>query len=69
AAGRKLMRFCHADGSYMSSSDKRVHLGLGSAKKVERLQIHWPDGHVDSYHNVPVDRILHIAEGAKTLRT
>lgn len=43
---RVLTRFCHADGSYLSSSDKRVHFGLGSGKglKVKQATIKWPDG-------------------------
>ncbi|HLK60959.1 MAG TPA: CRTAC1 family protein [Chthonomonadaceae bacterium] len=62
--GRKLKRFCHADGSYLSSSDKRVHFGLGTTTKIERLQVRWPDGHVDTFHHLPVDRILQLKEGA-----
>src|SRR5206468_4115238 len=31
AGERRLVRLCHADGSYLSSSDPRVHFGLGSA--------------------------------------
>ena len=35
--GRKLLRHCHADGSYLSSSDSRVHFGLGTATKVKTV--------------------------------
>src|SRR6185437_5512504 len=31
-------------GSYESSSDKRVHFGLGSANSASEIQIHWPSG-------------------------
>lgn len=31
-------------GSYCSSSDQRLHFGLGSASKVDRVEIHWPSG-------------------------
>src|SRR6266581_8599469 len=29
-------------GSYASSSDQRLHFGLGSAAKVDKVEIHWP---------------------------
>lgn len=61
---RRLVRLCHADGSYLSSSDKRVHFGFGSATRVDRLQVQWPDGHRDVRRNVPVNQILRIHEGA-----
>src|SRR5439155_1570527 len=31
-------------GSYGSSSDQRLHFGLGSATKVDKIEIHWPSG-------------------------
>jgi hypothetical protein len=43
AQGRKLLRHCHSDGSYLSASDKRIHVGLGSAAAA-RVTIKWPDG-------------------------
>jgi hypothetical protein len=43
AQNRKLLRHCHSDGSYLSASDKRIHVGLGSATAA-RVTITWPDG-------------------------
>jgi enediyne biosynthesis protein E4 len=42
--GKKLVRHCHTDGSYLSASDPRVHFGLGSAQKPEQIEVLWPDG-------------------------
>jgi hypothetical protein len=64
AGGRRLVRHCHADGSYLSSSDKRVHFGLGSTTQIDRLQIQWLDGHVDTARHLPVNRILTVREGS-----
>ena len=64
AEGRKRTRHCHADGSYLSSSDKRVHFGLGTAAKIDRLEVLWPDGHQDVFLNVPANQILTLREGA-----
>ena len=47
AGGRKMVRLCHSDGSYMSASDKRVHVGLGDATQIEQITIRWPDGRVE----------------------
>ncbi len=33
-----------AGGSFASSPDPRLHFGLGQAAKVDRVEIHWPDG-------------------------
>jgi hypothetical protein len=61
--GRQLTRFCHADGSYMSSSDPRVHFGLGAAERLEALTIRWPSGQTDRLNSIPIDRCLTVREG------
>ena len=50
-------------GSYCSSSDPRAHFGLGSAKKVEKLEIHWPSGLKEELTPPEVDRIVTVVEG------
>jgi enediyne biosynthesis protein E4 len=50
-------------GSYGSSSDKRVHFGLGTATAVESIEIHWPSGKKQSVAVAGVDRILTVEEG------
>ena len=60
--GRKLVRHCHADGSYLSSSDKRVHFGLGASSKVTRLEILWSDGRKQLIQNLKVDAVNRVAE-------
>ena len=32
----------YSGGSYASSSDQRVHFGLGDASKIDAVEIHWP---------------------------
>jgi hypothetical protein len=63
--GRKLMRLCHADGSYLSSSDLRVNFGLGAASKIDLLTVRWPSGKTDAVKDVPTDRYLTFTEGGK----
>ncbi len=50
-------------GSYLSSSDMRVHFGLGKADKAGPVEIHWPSGTVESVALPAVDRIYTIREG------
>ena len=55
-------------GSYFSSSDRRVHFGLGGEKAVRSLEIAWPSGIVQKVENPAVDRILTIREPSKGSR-
>ena len=50
-------------GSYLSSSDLRLHFGLGARTVIDRLEIRWPSGATQTVNNPPVDHILVIKEG------
>jgi hypothetical protein len=50
-------------GSFLASSDLRVHFGLGASTNLERLEIHWPSGQVDTVHNPPADSLIVVKEG------
>jgi len=52
-------------GSYLSNNDPRVHFGLGTATKVDDLEIHWPDGKVEHGPAPTIDHITTINESAK----
>jgi len=49
---------------YASSSDSRVHFGLGKEKVVRSLEVRWSSGTVQVLREVAVDRILTIKEAA-----
>lgn len=49
-------------GSYLSSSDKRVHFGLGAEAAARTIEIHWPSGVHQTLKDVRGDRILKIDE-------
>ena len=49
-------------GSYLSSSDKRVHFGLGMETKASAIEIHWPSGLIQTLHDVRADQVLQIDE-------
>ena len=48
--------------SYLSSSDPRIHWGLGLIKKLDSLTIRWPSGRTQILNDVAVDQILQIVE-------
>ena len=50
-------------GSYASTSDPRVHFGLGAADKVDKLEIYWPSGSKETIPIPAIDRIFTVIEG------
>ena len=48
--------------SYLSSSDPRVHWGLGENTRLDTLTIHWPSGAEQTLQNVAADQILQISQ-------
>ncbi len=51
-------------GSYLSSSDKRVHFGLGKEAVVSAIEIRWPSGIVQKRQNLRADQVLTFEEPA-----
>lgn len=49
-------------GSYLSSSDKRLHFGLGAEQTIRSIEIHWPSGIFQQLKNVGGNQILRIDE-------
>ena len=50
-------------GSYGSSSDLRVHFGLGTSMKIDAVEIRWPSGRTEKVMPRQVDRIFTVMEG------
>ncbi len=49
-------------GSYLSASDSRLHFGLGTCARVERLEILWPDGRRQELRDLAVDQVLRVEQ-------
>ena len=58
-----LWRRMKTDGSYLSASDARVHVGLGDGEKIVALIVEWPDGHRERWTDVPADRLTTLRRG------
>jgi hypothetical protein len=51
--------------SYQSSSDRRLHFGLGSSPLASRIEIVWPSGRSDVLTDVEANRIVSVVESSK----
>jgi len=50
-------------GSFASTSDPRVHFGLGAATKVDKVEVRWPSGAVEQVTLPGIDAIFTVVEG------
>jgi hypothetical protein len=52
-------------GSFLSSHDPRMVLGIGQRTKIDWLEVHWPQpgGTVERFTDLPVDRYISLVEG------
>jgi enediyne biosynthesis protein E4 len=53
-----LWRRVRTDGSYLSASDARLHVGLGPSPAIEAVVIRWPDGTETRRTDVATDRTV-----------
>jgi len=47
---------------YSSSSDKRIHFGLGNAAVIDKIEVSWPTGVKQTLTNVKADQMLTVVE-------
>ena len=66
AGARTLVDEVRSGSSYNSSSDIRVHFGLGSTNKIDSVQIRWPSGLTERFDKLPSDTIHTMKEGSGT---
>src|ERR1700683_3090531 len=57
-------RFATSAGSYLSSSDKRLHFGLGAAQTAD-IEIRWPSGIRQALRGVKADQFIVIEESVQ----
>jgi hypothetical protein len=61
-SGRTLHNHVTVSVGFMSSSDRRVHFGLGGETSAASLEIRWPGGATQILKNVAADQILKVEE-------
>jgi hypothetical protein len=50
-------------GSYLSQSDLRAHFGIGKATRAEMVEVSWPSGQKQVFHDLAADSFYLIEEG------
>jgi enediyne biosynthesis protein E4 len=63
AAGARQRGDVFSGGSYASTSDPRLHFGLGPADTVDKVEIFWPSGTKEEFPLPAVDKIFTVVEG------
>lgn len=56
-----------AGGSFLSSHDPRIVMGIGQRGKIDSLEVQWPEpsGAVEKFTNLPLNRYITITEGTR----
>jgi hypothetical protein len=63
-SSRTLVDEVRSGSSYVSQNDLRVHFGLGSAKKIDHVQVRWPSGLLERFPDLSVDAFHNLLEGS-----
>jgi hypothetical protein len=58
------VRRARADGSFASANDPRVLVGLGLSTDPPRVRVTWPDGRVEEWSDLPIDRYSTLMVGS-----
>jgi hypothetical protein len=49
-------------GSYLSSNDQRIVVGLGKARGIRSIEVRWPNGRVQTITNPTIDRYIRVSQ-------
>ncbi len=58
-----LVRRVRTEGSFASASDPRVLFGLGESTVIDKVHVEWPDGSVEQWLDLPIDRYSTLRQG------
>ena len=50
-------------GGYLSQNDLRLHFGLGVGTRIDKIEVFWPTGKVETITDLPADHAYEIKEG------
>ncbi len=63
AGQRTWARWVNPGGSYLSSNEPTTHFGLGDVKRIDRIEIRWPDGSEEVFAGGPTDQLRVLGHG------
>ena len=58
-----LVREARSGGSFLSSSDHRLHFGLDGTERVDKIEVRWPNGRIETFGPSDVNREIAVVEG------
>jgi hypothetical protein len=67
AGNRRQFNYLNPGGSYLSSSDPRLHFGLGDAAEFDEIRVVWPDGTGERFPGGAADRPILLRRGDGTI--
>jgi hypothetical protein len=66
AGGRTFVRSASPAGGYLTGTPARIHLGLDGIESVDRFEVRWPDGALESFAGGPARRAVELVRGSGT---
>jgi hypothetical protein len=63
AGGRTQVREVRSGSSYLGQHDLRVHIGVGRGTTIERMEVRWPNGQMETVTSVAANQSVTITEG------
>jgi hypothetical protein len=63
-AGKVFVKEVRPHAGYLGTNDRRIHVGLGRAHSIEKIEVRWPDGRSESWRELPVKRYLVLVQGS-----
>jgi peroxiredoxin len=63
AEGKPQLRSVYAGDSYLAQSSRLLHFGLADSTGAVALEVTWPDGAIESFHDLAVDQGYLLVQG------
>jgi tetratricopeptide (TPR) repeat protein len=57
-----------SSSSYLSQDSHRLHIGLGSANNIDRLEVHWAHGRSETWKNISANQFWDVTQGEAALK-
>jgi len=68
SAGKSQVLEVHSGRGYQSHFGSRLHFGLGKATKVEKIEVNWHVGEVETYTDLDVNQLYLLRQGASPMQ-
>ena len=64
AGEQRWLREVRPHQSYLTTSDPRVHFGLGDVERIDRVLVRWPDGSEDVWEDIAPNQVIAFTYGS-----